>query len=252
MAGERPVFIAKFLGGNLIEQVPSELERLGKKALYLEAEQARPAAEELVKRAIEVLRHLGPVLMHRPDLLKGKAVKRFDMPVLIALSRSHRYYYKRVLHQLRGLKIGSQTGIAWSERANWKSEGSTGRWALILYHVAEMLRTNDPPGDHEIETYALEIRTKHPYILEDARKLEAFGPDSVDAWIKKVCLPVLYVLRPDLRLAKRGRRKRKDKERADPRVKKQRDAIVARIRAVVENPQVLSKAHSWTESSRKS
>jgi hypothetical protein len=237
MAGEKPVFIKKFLGGDLIEQIPSELERLKKKALNLETEQAKPAAQELLKRAIEVMQHLGPVLMDRPDLLRDDVVKRFEMPVLMALHRGHRYYYKRVLNKLRALKLGSKTGIACRERANWKSTGDTGGLAVTLYNTVKALRTNSSlQADNVTKAFVLYIRKYHPAIATAAAGLPEFGAGSVDKWIEKGCSPVLYALMPKLQPMTRGKRKRTDLERADPRAKRQRDAIVQRIRAMAAGP----------------
>lgn len=290
MAGEKPVFIEEFLGGNLMEQFP-ELERLGKKALLFKGKAAKLAAEELLRRATEVQRYLGPVLMERPNLLADEAERRFDFPVLLALSPSHRYYYKSVLDKLRGLKLGSKKGIASTVRAKWKSVGEAGAWAVALVNITDALRTTGKTGakperrrfgwlepkrsaplpllsDHVIEAYVLEIRMLDPEdrskataeekarvrqlnqtkikIVNDAKRLKRFGPDTVEDWIKKVCLPVLFVLRPELRPAQRGKRKQSDKKRTDPRVRRKRDAIVARIREMVAG---LDKAHSWLKSS---
>jgi hypothetical protein len=267
--GEKSPFMAisEFLGGNLLEQLP-DLERLETEALYFEPEQAKPAARELLKRATEVLRHLGPVLMSRPDLLQDDAVKRFEMPVLIALSGSHRYYYKRVVNQLIGLKLGSETGVASSKRAKWKSEGETGAWATALVNIAdELRRASLPEDDYVIRAFVLSIRTfdreDNPgateedkanvkevnqtkiKIVNDAKRLKPFGPDTVKDWIDKVCLPGLCLFRPELRPARRGKRKKTDKERTDPRVRRKRDAIVARIRAMAAGS---DKAHSWIQS----
>jgi hypothetical protein len=227
---------------NLINQIPSELERFQKQALLLDDHEA---AKELLRRATEVQQYLGPVLMDAPHLLSEEAVKRLEMPALVALSRGHRYYYKRVLNQLRELKLGSETGIACHERANWKSEGMTGAWAVGLYNTVEALRTKSTPeGDHVIEAFVRWIRMDHPTIAEDALTLEPFGRRTVEEWIKKVCSPVLYVFRPELRPAKRGKRKRTDKERADPHAKRQRDAILQRIREMAAGP---DKGHSWVK-----
>jgi hypothetical protein len=231
----------------LIEQNPSRLERLLQRALFLNGKPARHAAGKLLAMALEVQDYLGPVLMTAPHLLKNEASNLFAFPVLIALSRGHEYYYQRVLKQVRKLNLGSKTGIASHARANWKSEGETGTWAVALYNTVQALRTGSEPRSYVIKAYVRHIRMHHPTIATNAAELPPFGPDSVDEWINKACSPVLYVFRPKLRPAKRGMRKHTDKERADPRAKRQRDAIVQRIREMVAGP---DKGHSWLKQSK--
>jgi hypothetical protein len=218
----------------LIDEVESGLPRLRQRALLLGD---GAAANELLRRADEVMQHFGPVLMEAPHLLARAARLRLDIPVPIALSRSHLYYYKRVIKQLHELELGSETGIAAHKRANWKGTGSVGGWAILLYNIVEALRTNCIAPDYTTQAHVLHIRKDHPDISRAASKLPEFGRASVEGWIKTACCPILYVYRPELRPAKRGKRKRKDKKRADPRAKRERDAIIQRIRAMVAEPE---------------
>jgi hypothetical protein len=226
----------------LVDQTSPELERLMRRALSLNddkasKEVAKESAKELLRRATEILEYLGPVLMDAPHLLADEAMKRFDMPSLIALHRGHRYYYKRVLDRLRELNLGSETGVACRDRANWKSTGNTGALAVTLYNTVKALRTNSTPqADNVTKAFVLYIRKCHPSIATTASGLQEFGADSVDDWIEQGCLPVLYALMPKLQPMKRGRRKQTDKERADPLAKRKRDAIVQRIRDMVSRP----------------
>jgi hypothetical protein len=217
----------------LLDQISCPLERLQQRALLLND---RDAARELLLRASEILQRFGPVLVDAPELLAEDAVTRLDMPVPLALSRSHRYYYKRIIHRLHKLKLGSKTGIACHERANWKSAGSVGAWAVLLYNIVEALRTNGATPDPTTEAFVLQVKRDHRSIAEAASRLPKFGPESVEDWIKTACSPILYIFRLDLKPAKRGKRKRTDQERADPRAKRERDAIVQRIRAMVAGP----------------
>ena len=215
------------------QKKPSELELLRFKALFFDEKTAKSAAKELLKRATEVQQYLGPVLWMRPHVLADEAERRFELPVSIALGRAHGCYYKRVLDQLRGLKLGSKTGIASDEQAYWTSKGEAGTWAVILHDVAELLRGNKPVGDNVFAAFVLTIRKEHPDIADDARTLDEFGEKTVEDWIKKVCSPVLYALNPSLQPAKRGKRKQSDRERTDPSVKRRREAIFQKIRDMV-------------------
>jgi hypothetical protein len=179
-----------------------------------------------------VLQHFGPVLTDAPHLLAEEAVTRFDIPAPVAISRNHRYYYKRVVDHLRKLKLGSKTGIACHGRANWKGDGSVGAWAIALVNTVEALRTQSPVSDHIIQAFVRVIEKDHPRIAQTASTLPEFGSGSVDEWIRKGCSPILYILLPSLRPAKRGKKKITDIERADPRAKRERDAIVQRIRSM--------------------
>ena len=174
--------------------------------------------------------------MKAPHLLAGVAPVRIDIPAPIALSRSHRYYYKRVIDRLHRLKLGSKTGIACHKRANWKGNNSVGEWAILLYNTVEALRTKSAAPDNTTQAFVLWIQSKHSSIAETASRLRKFGRDNVDHWIKDACCPVLYLFRPELRPGKKGNRKRTDENRADPRLKKERDAIVQRIRAMAAGP----------------
>ena len=217
----------------LILETQPKLAGLKQRALLLDD---RGAAKELLRRADEILQHFGPVLMDKPHLLAAVAPGRLDFPAPVALSRSHRYYYKRVIDRLHGLKLGCKTGIACHKRANWKGTGSIGEWAILLHNIVEALRTNGTAPDHTTGAFVVDIRRNHSDIAEAASRLSGFRPDSVDDWIKRACLPILYLYRPNLKPAKRGKRKRRDKQRADPRAKRERDAIVQRIRAMVAVP----------------
>jgi len=214
----------------LIDGMAPDLHRLQQQALLLGKSDA---AKELLRRADEVLQYFGPVLMEAPHLLAGVAPVRVDIPTPIALSRSHRYYYKRVIDRLHRLKLGSKTGIACHKRANWKGTNSIGEWAVLLYNIVEVLRTKSTAPEKTTQAVVLWVKDNQPSIAETASRLSKFGADSVDIWIRDACCPILYVLRPELRPAKRGNRKRTDEQRADPRAKRERDAIIQRIRSMV-------------------
>jgi hypothetical protein len=151
----------------LIDQISCPLERLQQRALLLNDSDA----------ASEVLQRFGPVLMDAPELLTEDAVIRLDMPVPVSLSRSHKYYYKRIINRLHKLKLGSKTGIACHKRANWKSAGGVGVWAVLLYNIVETLRASGRAPDYTTEAFALQIKRDHPNILKAASRLPKFGPD---------------------------------------------------------------------------
>jgi len=219
--------------GKLILETEPKLAGLKQRALLLDD---RGAAKELLRRADEVLQHFGPVLMDKPHLLAAAAPGRLDFPAPVALSRSHRYYYKRVIDRLHGLKLGCKTGIACHKRANWKGTGSIGQWAVLLWNIVEALRTKSTVPDPTTQAFVLDILRTYPEIAKASCRLSRFGPDSVDDWIRNACSPILYIYRPNLQPVKRGKRKRTDKKRADPGAKRGRDAIVQRIRAMVAGP----------------
>lgn len=220
-----------------IDAIDDDLERLKQRAILL---LDREAANELLGQATEAVRHFVPILLAHPELLADAAALRFDMPVLIALSRSHRHYHKRILDCVRISTLGSKTGVACGERANWKSDNPVGAWAVDLYNTVLGLRSGDTPNSNPLVTlYITVIKARHPEIVSEARSLPATS--KPDEWTP-VCAKILYVLRPELQPMPRGKRKAGDIRRADPRLRKERNAILARIRSMAAGP---DKGHTW-------
>jgi hypothetical protein len=220
----------------LIEQIPSRLERLRQRALLLDGKPARQAASELLALALEVQNNLGPVFMNAPHLLRNEASQLFAFPVLVSLSRGHQYYYRRVLNQVKKLKLGSKTGIACHERANWKSDGEAGTSAVTLYNIVQALRTKSSAPDHLTKAYLLVIQKDHTGIAQNASALPPLSRSSVDCWVQ-TCLQILYIFRPSLTPRKQGRcRKGVCLSAMTRKAKDQRKAISARIRDMAARP----------------
>jgi hypothetical protein len=220
----------------LIDGMEPDLRRLCMRALRLNDSKA---ANELLRRAIEVQEYLTPILLEKPQLLADELKQLFTVPVpvLLAFRPSHPLYYKKVIKHLRKLKVGAKTGVACDEYARWQSSGSAGSLAALLYNTVDALRSSHvQPLRGDLRGIVRLIEIERPQIKNAARSLPPFGHDTVDRWIKEACLPILYLLRPNLKPARQGRRKHNDPERANPSAKKLRDKIVARIREMVAHP----------------
>ena len=211
-----------------------ELRRLHMRALRLNDSKA---ASELLRRAVEVLEYLNPILLKNPKLLAHDLQKLLAVPVLISFRPQDGYYHQTLIRHLKELHVGSKTGIACNERARWKSSGVVGSLATLIWEVAEALRSKSiHPIRGDLSSIVLLVETTHPQIKHAAQSLPAFSHKTVDAWIEKVCLPILFLLRSDLTPSKQGRRKGNDRERINPNAKRLRDKVVARLREMVARP----------------
>jgi hypothetical protein len=212
----------------LIASMQPELRRLYMRALRLNDSKA---ASELLRRAVEVLEYLNPILLKKPKLLANDLQRLLAVPVLISFRPQDGYYHQTLIKHLKELHVGSKTGIACDERARWKWSGVVGSLATLIWEVAEALRSKSiHPIRGDLSSIVLLIETKDPHIKHAAQSLHAFSHRTVDAWIDEVCLPILYLLRSDLIPSKQGRRKRSDPKRTNSSAKKLRDKIYLEAR----------------------